>query len=359
MSETSLTALLPPLRLLLLGYGHVAQTFLQLLGSRSEWLGREPGIRPVISGIGSRSRGFYVHPQGIDASDLARQEDPLRCLSGAGTRVENAEAFIQAGKSAGASLLIELTTLNPQNGQPALKHIRTALQAGMDVVTANKGPIAYARAELETQASRNNVQLRFESTVMDGLPLINLAQFTLPAAGIQGFRALLNTTSSIVLSLIEQGYSREEAIVKAQQAGVTEIDPWYDLDGWDAVMKTTILVNTLLEGQLKPDMVEREGIRNLTSDDICAAALAGSPFRLLSQAHRKHGILAAQVRPLRISTDDILYAGRNGTGIISIETEAMGTITLMEHDTGVLQTAYGILSDLITIQKRRHASLVF
>jgi homoserine dehydrogenase len=295
----------------------------------------------------------------MDALHLAREEDPLRCLSSAGTRVENAEAFIQAGKSAGASLLIELTTLNPQNGQPALSHIRSALQAGLDVVTANKGPVAYAQAELEALAHRNSVFLQFESAVMDGLPLINLAQFTLPAAGIQGYRALLNTTSSIVLSLIEQGYSRGEAIAKAQKAGVTEVDPWYDLDGWDAVMKTTILANTLLEGQLKPHMVEREGIRNLTSDDICAAALAGSPFRLVSQAHRKHGILVAQVRPLRVSSDDILYAGRDGTGIISIDTEAMGTITLMEHDTGVLQTAYGVLSDLITIQRLRHPSLDF
>ena len=295
----------------------------------------------------------------MDALDLAREEDPLRCLSSVGKRVENAEAFIRTGKSAGASLLIELTTLNPQNGQPAMMHIRRALQAGMDVVTANKGPIAYAQAELEALARRNNVQFRYESSVMDGLPLINLVQFTLPAAGIQGFRALLNTTSSIVLGLIEQGYSREEAIVKAQQAGVTEVDPWYDLDGWDAVMKTTILANTLLEGQLKPLMVEREGIRNLTSDDICAAALAGSPIRLLSQAHRKHGVLVAQVRPLRISAEDILHAGRDGKGIISIETEAMGTITLMEHDTGVLQTAYGVLSDLITIQKLRNASLDF
>ena len=273
--------------------------------------------------------------------------------------MENAEAFIQAGKSAGASLLIELTTLNPQNGQPALSHICSALQAGMDVVTANKGPVAFAQTEIEALAHRNSVLFRFESTVMDGLPLINLAQFTLPAAGIQGYRALLNTTSSIVLNLIEQGYSRDEAIAKARQAGVTEVDPWYDLDGWDAVMKTTILANTLLEGQLRPHMVEREGIRNLTSDDICAAALAGSPFRLVSQAHRKYGVLVAQVRPLRINSDDVLYAGRDGTGIISIETEAMGTITLMEHDTGVLQTAYGVLSDLITIQRLRHPSLDF
>ena len=316
-------------------------------------MGRELGIRPVITGIGSRSRGLYIYPDGKNADLLAREQDPLRWLSSAGTCVENFEAFIQAGKSAGASLFIELTTLNPQDGQPALRHIRKALAAGMDVITANKGPVAYAQVELQALARRHDVQFRFESSVMDGLPLINLAEFTLPAVGVQSFQAILNSTSTLVLNMIEQGHSRDAAIRKAQQIGVAEADPWYDLDGWDAVMKTTILANTLLEGQLTPQMVEHEGIRDLTLDEICAAALAGSPFRLVSQAHRKHGVLFAEVRPRRVSSDDILYLGRGTTGVISLETEAMGTITLVEHEPGVTQTAYGVLSDLITIERQR------
>src|SRR5215469_13395348 len=89
MSETTLSALLPPLRLLVLGYGHVAQAFLSLLASRSEWLGRELGIRPVIMGIGSRSRGLYIHPDGIDADFFAHEQDPFYWFSSTGTRVEN------------------------------------------------------------------------------------------------------------------------------------------------------------------------------------------------------------------------------------------------------------------------------
>ena len=354
MSETSLSALLPPLRMLILGYGHIAQAFLPLLASRSEWLGRESGIRPVITGIGSRSRGLYIYSDGINADLLAREQDPLSWLSSAGTRMENFEAFIQAGKKAGASLFIELTTLNPQDGQPALRYIRKALEAGMDVLTANKGPVAYAQRELQSLARRHDVQFRFESAVMDGLPLINLAEFTLPAVGIQCFKATLNSTSTLVLNMIEQGYTLDEAILKAQQLGVAEANPWYDLDGWDAAMKTTILANTLLEGNLTPQMVERDGIRNLTSDEICAAALAGSPYRLVSQAHRKHGVLFAEVRPRRISLDDTLHIGKGTTGVISIETEAIGTITLVEHEPAATQTAYGVLSDLITIQRQRN-----
>lgn len=268
--------------------------------------------------------------------------------------MEHAEQFIEAGKAAGASLFIELTTLNPHSGQPALSYIRKALELGMDVITANKGPVAYAQLELQTLAHRHQVQLRFESTVMDGLPLLNLAEFTLPAVGIRAFRALLNSTTNLVLSMIEQGYSRDEAIRKAQHLGIAEADPWFDLDGWDAAMKTTILANSLMEGELTPHMVEREGIGDLTSDDICAAALAGAPYRLVSDAHRKYGVLIAEVRPRRISTDDILHTAMGRSGIISLETEAMGTITLVEHEPTVVQTAYGVLSDLITILRNRH-----
>src|SRR5579863_8677935 len=271
MSETSLSALLPPLRILLLGYGHVAQALLPLLASRNEWLGSELGIRPVISGIGTRSNGYYIHRQGIDAYTLAKQRDAFDWFSKQSIRVSNVETFIQTGQSVGAAVVVELTSLNPQNGQPALLHIRLALQTGMHVITANKGPVAFALSELQTLARRHNVQFRFESTVMDGFPLINLAQFTLQGVGIHSFRALLNTTSSLVLSMIEQGYTLQEAIAKAQELGIAEADPWYDLDGWDAAMKTTILANTLLEGNLIPAMVQREGIRNLTSNEICAA----------------------------------------------------------------------------------------
>ncbi len=306
----------------------------------------------MISGIGT-SRGLYVHSEGIDADTLAKEQDPLLWFNSKAARVRDVEAFIQTGKKAGASLLIELTPLNPQHGYPAIMHIQIALQAEMDVITANKGPIAYAQTELQALARRHRVQFRFESTVMDGLPLLNLTEFTLRAVEILSFRALLNSTSSLVLNMIEQGYSSAEAIRKAQQLGIAEADPSYDLDGWDAVMKTTILANTLLEGQITPQMVKREGIRSLSLDDIRAAALGGSPYRLLSQASRNRGIISAEVRPHRIDAEDVLYSGKGTSSVISLVTQAMGTITLVEQDFTVQQTAYGVLSDLITIVQQR------
>ncbi len=355
MNEPSLYALLHPLRILLLGYGNVAQSFLTLLASRSEWLGREFGVHPLISGIGTRNTGFSVHPTGITPRQFIQTPQARSWFAAQATPLHDAQAFIQSGRAVGASILIELTTLQPRDGEPAITHIRTAFQEGMDVITANKGPLAYAQTELQEEARRSNLQFRFESTVMDGLPLINLAQFTLQAVEIHAFRALLNTTSSLVLSMIEQGFSLEQAIQKAQQLGIAEADPWYDLDGWDAALKTTILANNLLDAHITPAMVKREGIRNLTTEDIFAAALSGSPIRLVSSASRVRGMVTASVRPQPITADDILRVAQGTTSVISLDTEAMGTITLIEHEPLVLQTAYGVLSDLITILRQKQS----
>lgn len=337
-------------RLLLLGYGNVAQALLPLLASRSAWMERELGMRPLVSGLGSRRAGFFIHPTGLPATDLA--VDPLQLMRQTGQTCEDALAFIRAGRAAGASMLLELTTLNPENGEPALTHIRTALEAGMDVVTANKGPIAHASESLHALARCNGVRLRYESTVMDGLPLLNLAEFTLPAVGMRGFRGLLNSTSSIVLRQIEQGQTLEEAIRLAQQIGVAEANPWYDLDGWDATMKTTILANVLLSAQIAPAQVKRTGIRDLSAAEIRAAASAGTPIRLVSSARLDNGSPVAAVSPERLQPGDPLYAARE-SGVVLLETEAMGRITLIEHDTDVVQTVYGVLSDLIAIQRTR------
>ena len=323
-----------------------------MLAARKEWLGEAYGIYPVICGIGTRSQGYFLYSQGIDASTLANIKDPLQWFIAASRPVENANAFIQQGKASGASLLLELTSLNPHDGLPALMHIRTALQAGMHVITANKGPVAHAQAELQSLAQRHHVQFRFESTVMDGLPLINLVQFTLQAVGILSFRALLNTTSSYVLHLIEQGHSLEDAIRQAQQMGIAETDPWYDLDGLDSALKTTILANNLFDshdGQMTPQQVKRTGLRNIPLDEIREAASKGIPIRLVSHASSVNGTVTAEVSPRPIEVNDVMHMATGTTSVISLETSAMGTITLVEHEPAVVQTAYGVLSDLITI----------
>ncbi|MHB8600922.1 MAG: hypothetical protein ACYDER_29485 [Ktedonobacteraceae bacterium] len=356
MNELSLPPTRLPLRFLLLGYGHVAQAFIPLLAARSEWLGTTYDMVPILCGIGTRSQGYYLHAAGIDITTLANNRDTMQYFTAGAQPVEGVDAFIHQGRANGATLLIELTTLKPLDGQPALQHIRTALEVSMHVITANKGPVAHAQVELQALAQDKHVQFRFEATVMDGLPLINLAEFTLQAVGMRSFRALLNTTSSYVLHLIEQGHSLEDAIRQAQRLGIAEADPWYDLDGWDAALKTTILANNLLDGRLTPSQVKRTGLRDISLEDIRATSSRGTPIRLVSHARSHDGLISAEVSPRRIDASDVLHSATGTTSIITLETEAMGTITLVEHEPTVIQTAYGVLSDLITMLRQQKAS---
>jgi homoserine dehydrogenase len=350
MDNMALSSQPTPLRLLVLGYGNVVRAFLPLLASRSAWLGRELGMGPLLIGLGSRSNGLYIHAEGIQ---LNQASEVMPHLKREGVRVESFEQFIEMGKAAGADVFIELTSLDPHHGEPALTYIRKALKHDMDVITANKGPVAHALRELRQLAREHHVQFRFESTVIDGVPVFNLAEYCLPAVGIRSFRALLNSTTNLVLRLIEQGYTLDEAVQQAQHIGVAEADPSFDLDGWDAVMKTTILANVLLDAQLTPQMVWREGMRNLTEEAIRLAARSGTPYRLVSETRPELGKLIAAVSPQQIAAGDILYRGKDFSGILSLETEALGTITIVEHEPATLQTAYGVLSDLIAIVRNR------
>ena len=125
----------------------------------------------------------------------------------------------------------------------------------MHVVTANKGPIAHAYAELREQARRAGVQFRFESTVMDGAPVFSMVRDHLPGVEVLGFTGVLNSTSKIVVEAMRDGLSMEEGIETARRLGVTEADASYDLDGWDSAAKTAALANVLLEARATPQSV--------------------------------------------------------------------------------------------------------
>jgi homoserine dehydrogenase len=338
--------------LLLMGFGSAAQGFLSLLEKRTTFFYEQLGVEILIQGIGTR-KGLYILHEGMQAEQLALYKKPFQEFVERGEVCSDSLSFIQKGKEAGASIFVELTYLNPQSGQPAITHIQQALHSSLDVITANKGPIAYAHRELQKLASEHGVQLRFESAVMDGLPVFNLAQFTLPAVGIKSFQAILNSTTNIVLDMIEKGFTREDAIKEAQRLGIAEADPWYDLDGWDALMKTTILANTLLGGNLKPSDVKREGIRNLSTEAIQQAKQNDAPLHLVSRASRDASSVHAEVLPLPIPRQSILHVAEGLTNVFSLDTEAMGTITLVEHEPTIIQTGYGILSDLITVIRQR------
>src|SRR5258708_19184170 len=113
MIASTFPADLPPLRLLLMGYGRVAQALLPLLASRQHWLASKLGVPPVISVIGTRNYGYYIHPQGIDAHVLATQKNQIDWFKHTTTKVDDLETFIRTGKDRGAYVRGQLSKLKP------------------------------------------------------------------------------------------------------------------------------------------------------------------------------------------------------------------------------------------------------
>ena len=108
-------------------------------------------------------------------------------------------------RSVGADVVFEATSLNRRAGQPAIDHIKAALERGAHAISANKGPIVYAYRELRDLAQSKGRRFLFESTVMDGTPIFSMFPHSLPAVELRGFRGILNSTTNVVLTEMEKG----------------------------------------------------------------------------------------------------------------------------------------------------------
>jgi len=230
--------------------------------------------------------------------------------------------------------------------------VRAAFAKGMHVVTANKGPIALAYRTLLDDARQRGLQLRFESTVMDGTPVINLGEFTLPATEIQSVRAIINATSNFILSGLMMGQSFDEALAHARQIGIAEADPSLDLDGWDAAVKLTIIANVLMGADIRPQDVIRESSAERMRE-LAANAPAGSVAKQVARITRTPDGVQARVALEILAADDSLAGIGQGKAAIQFQTDTMGDLTVIEGPGTPRQTAFGVLADLITIAKSK------
>jgi len=243
----------------------------------------------------------------------------------------NLAGLAQWLKASQANILFENTSMDPHTGQPAIDYIRTALSAGVHVVTANKGPVVHAYHELRDLAAANGVRFLFEAAVMGGAPIFSLFREALPVAKLERFRGILNSTTNLILTELECGSSFEAAVKKAQDLGIAETDPSFDLDGWDATVKVSALATVLMDYPLKPKDVVREGIRGLKPDAVQSAPMMGRRYKLVCQAE-KHtdGTVTATVRPEQLSNDDPLARVDGATSIVQFQMDVIHGLTLSE-----------------------------
>lgn len=336
------------LRIAILGYGNVGRALIAMLAEKANVLRERHHLTLGVSGVMTRRDGGWLAAEGISPAEVLASGWPEGGTpSGAETFAGDSLAF---ATEAPADALVELTTLNAATGQPALDHIRAALAAGKSVVTANKGPIAHAYRELRALADHHGVALRFESTVMDGTPIFNMAAASLPATTISGFRGLLNSTSNYVLSRMAQGETLDEAVSGAQRLGIAEANPANDLEGWDAAVKATVLANVLLDEDIRPGDVQRDGLGAEAMQQAQQALLPGQALKQVAEAERRAGgVISARVRLEALGPADILGHLSGMEAGLTLHTDTMGDLTIIEGEGGPGQTAHGVMADLVAI----------
>ncbi len=331
-----------------LGFGNVNRTLVELLLEREAELRDRYGIAFRIAGIASRRLGWIADPNGLDfrgAVDLKGHD-----FSRAANRPQNSPALAGSVKdwlsAARGNVLFEATSLNVETGQPAIDHIRAALNNGAHAITANKGPIVHAYRELRDLAAARGPRFLFESTVMDGVPIFSLFD-QLPAIHLHGFHGILNSTTNVILGEMENGLTFDEALKKAQALGIAETDAAHDIDGWDAAAKTAALITVLMDVPIKLDQIEREGIRNLSAEAVRAARKEDRPYKLVCRAKKEDNKVTASVRPEQIPLADPMAKISGSSSYIYFETDIFPGLAITEENPGLYATAYGMLADFI------------
>jgi homoserine dehydrogenase len=346
------------LDLALVGFGNVGRRFARLLGERAAMLLRDHDLECRIVGIVTRRSGAAFNGEGIDgvrAADLVDAGGSLDPVQEVSTRrpADAQELIALAGRrtaaTASARVVVETTTLNIEAGRPAIDHVEAALDNGCHVVTANKGPAAFAFQALQDRAAAARRSFLFEGAVMDGVPVFNLVRETMPAVEVLGFRGVVNSTTNHILTALEEGEAFGPALARMQALGIAEADASLDVDGWDAAAKAAVLANVLMGARVTPHDVRRTGIGEASAASALEAVRQGRRLKLVASAARGE---APVVEPMELAGDDLLAGLRGTANALILHTDLLGEIAICQRGGGLTQTAYALLSDLVTIRRR-------
>ncbi len=334
----------------MIGFGNVGKAFAHLITRKSKQLADEYHISFSVVAIATRSHGRAISYAGINlkkALESSAENGSLNELSVISTP-ENIQDFITLSK---ADFLLENSPVNYASGEPAITHIRAALENNMHAVSANKGPVVHAYDELTALARESGKRFLFESAVMDGAPIFSVFREALPAADISGFEGILNSCTNLLIEKMEEGFSFEEAVAYAQSIGITETDQSGDIDGWDASIKVAVLATVLMGIPLKPQDVDRKGIRDLTPNMIQQAIKVGKRWKLVCTAEKLDGKITAKVSPQLVPPSSPLFSVNGTSSFVVFKTDVLPGLGILESDPSPETTAYGLLTDILNILK--------
>ncbi|MEY7848585.1 homoserine dehydrogenase [Natrarchaeobius sp. A-rgal3] len=237
--------------------------------------------------------------------------------------------------------LVEATPTTLDDAEPGFSHTKRALEADRHVVLANKGPVAERYDELRTLEADSAGSVRFEATVGGAIPVLSTIEDETPQA-VTAARGVLNGTANFILTrMAAEGLDYEHVLAEAQDLGVAEADPTFDVDGTDAALKFVILANVLADGGFSLSDATVEGIQNVPGSALDLAAEDGRTIRLIGEATRE----SVRVGP-RLVPENGALAVSGTRNIVQIETRHAGSLHSSGRGAGGPETATAVLSDV-------------
>ncbi|MFH1328136.1 MAG: homoserine dehydrogenase [Candidatus Bathyarchaeota archaeon] len=339
------------LRIMLIGFGVVGQSFAKILSDRYSELVKTYGVRPQLVAILDR-RGAAINEKGLDIKRILSVKQSKGTVANDSEFGRKDAPVLDTIENMDADVVVESTLTNVKTGEPGLSHIMAALKSGKHVITTNKGPLAVALPALMELAQYNDVHLRFSGTVGGGTPVLDFAKKCLLGDRIVSVRGILNGTTNYILSrMTSEKLNFEECLAAAQKAGYAEADPSMDIDGLDAACKLVIIANWIMNLKVTLKDVDVKGIRNVALEAIDAAEKDGCELKLIGSINNK-----LEVKPQPVHKKNPLCV----SGVLNAVTyasEHAGEETIVGKGAGGVETASAVLRDLIAIKRSLTASV--
>lgn len=340
------------LRLSIVGFGFVGQGLAQLLLEKEALLRQKYDLDVSLVSVANSRHGCIYREEGLDIPlllDIATRRAPLTEHPG----VQHWHSALAGLQATSGEILVETTWTNLRDAEPALSHIRAALQQRRHVITANKGPVALYGKELFAMAQQYGVQLRAEATVMAGTPVLSTVREGMAGANVSAIRGILNGSTNYILSAMEGGRDYATVLAEARAEGYLEADPSADVEGHDAVAKALILAALVFGRSLLPNDVVRQGITEVTQEQVQQALAEGKHIKLLASlqltGNGEDAPLMVRVELVALPEHDPLALVRGALNAITFTTDTLADVTIVGPGAGRLQTAQGLFADLLAI----------
>lgn len=336
------------LRLCIMGFGAVGQGLAKVVLLKKENIKELYGVELKIVSVADSSTSA-ISSDGLDEEELIRVKNETGKLSNYpeyGSDISGLDVL----DACDYDVLLEAVPTNIDDAEPAKSLTLKAFKQGKDVVTSNKGHLALFYDELLDAASKNNVIFKFEASVGGTMPIINLAQETLPANKVESIVGILNGTTNYILSrMTSEGTSYKNTLKESQQLGIAETDPTQDVEGIDAACKTVILANSVLGIPAKYEDVKVKGISNITSEAIYLADKEGYLIKLIAEVSKDN----LEVSPRLVKKGSAFDI--NGTlNMATVTTDLSGKVTVRGIGAGSVETAAAMLTDLIHVIREKY-----